>query len=85
MCSMPPLKRFSVGIRFLDNNNDSDNSNSNPIESCKSRFLQSPHCVSNTYTQVARAQSCQNHVQHIECLSHVTCLVQYGMTGQLSY
>ena len=40
-------------------------------------FLQSPHCaanVSNTYAQVARAQQCANHVQHIERLSRATCV-----------
>ena len=45
-------------------------------------FLQSPHSaqtVSNTYTLVAQAQSCVNHVQHIERLS---CATWYG---QLSY
>ena len=43
-------------------------------------FLQSPKCaanrlVSNTYAQVAQVQSCANHVQHIERLSHATCRV----------
>ena len=45
-------------------------------------FLQSPHCPANRlqpYDQVAQAQSCANHVQYIERLSHatyrVTCLV----------
>ena len=40
--------------------------------------------VSNTYVQVARAQSCANHVQHIACLSHVTCRMPRGPKGQLS-
>ena len=31
--------------------------------------------VSNTYAQVAWAQSCVNHMQHIEHLSHATCRV----------
>ena len=31
--------------------------------------------VSNTYAQVARAQLCANHVQHIEHLSRATCCV----------
>ena len=38
--------------------------------------FQSPHwdrTVSNMYAQVAWAQSCANHVQHIERLSRATC------------
>ena len=31
--------------------------------------------VSNMYAQVARAQSCANHVQHIERLSSAACRV----------
>ena len=31
--------------------------------------------ISNTYAQVALAQSCANHVQHTECLSRATCRV----------
>ena len=42
-------------------------------------LLTEPQTVSNTYAQVAQVQSCANHVQHIECLSHaawhVTCHV----------
>ena len=33
-----------------------------------------PRTVSNTYAQVARAQSFANHVQHIERLSRATCV-----------
>ena len=40
-----------------------------------SNLLTAPPTVSNTYTQVARAQSCANHVQHIERLSRATCRV----------
>ena len=36
-------------------------------------LLTAPRTVSNTYAQVARAQSCANHVQHIERLSRATC------------
>ena len=32
-----------------------------------------PRTVSNTYAQVAQAQLCANHVQHIERLSSATC------------
>ena len=35
-------------------------------------LLTAPRTVSNTYAQVARAQSCANHVQHIERLSCAT-------------
>ena len=38
-------------------------------------LLTAPRTVSNTYAQVARAQSCANHVQHIERLSRATCRV----------
>ena len=37
-------------------------------------LLTAPRTVSNTYTQVARAWSCANDVQHIERLSSATCL-----------
>ena len=41
--------------------------------------------VSNTYAQVAQAQSCENHVQHIERLSRASCLCAtwYEGTAQL--
>ena len=32
-----------------------------------SNLLTAPRTVSSTHAQVARAQSCANHVQHIEC------------------
>ena len=38
-------------------------------------LLTAPRNVSNTYAQVARAQSCANHVQHIEHTSRATCRV----------
>ena len=40
--------------------------------------------VSSAYAQMARAQSCANHVQHIERLSRATCSVPLGSKGQLS-
>ena len=52
-------------------------------------FLQSssaPRTVSNTYAQVARAQSCANHVQHIERLSRASVMLRatrYKGTAQL--
>ena len=46
----------------------------------KSRFfynlLTTPRTISNTYAQVARAQSCESHVQHIERLSRAACRVK---------
>ena len=48
-------------------------------------FLTAPRTVSNMYTQVAQAQSCANHVQHIERLSRATCYMPRGTKGQLSY
>ena len=41
--------------------------------------------VSNTYAQVAQAQSCANHVQHTERSSRATCRVPLGAKGQLRY
>ena len=38
-------------------------------------LLTAPRTVSNTYAQVTRAQSCANHVQHVERLSRATCRV----------
>ena len=48
-------------------------------------LLTAPRTVSNTYAQVAREQSCANHVQLIECLSRATCNVPHSTKGQLSY
>ena len=52
-------------------NNDN---NSNDIDNGKLRILHltAPQTVSNTYAQVAGAQSCANHMQHIRYLSHAT-------------
>ena len=38
-------------------------------------LLTAPRTVSNTYAQVARAQSRANHVQHSERLSRATCRI----------
>ena len=43
-----------------------------------------PRTVTNTYTQMARVQSCANHVQHIKRLSRATCSAPLGTKGQLS-
>ena len=51
------------------------------INDSNNNFLQSPHCartLSDTCAQVARAQSCANHVQDIERLSRATCRVPRG-------
>ena len=48
-------------------------------------LLTTPRTVSNTHTQVARAKSCANHVQHIQRLSHATCSGALGSKGQFSY
>ena len=43
-------------------------------------LLTAPQTVSNRYAQVAQAQSCANHMQHIQRLSHATW---YEGTAQL--
>ena len=48
-------------------------------------LLTAPRTVSNTHAQVAQAQSCANHVQHIERLYNMSCDVPLGAKGQLSY
>ena len=48
-------------------------------------LLAAPRTVSNTSAQVAKAQACENHVQHIERLSRAPCRVPLGTKGQLSY
>ena len=56
--------------------------NDNHIEWRSSRFflnnLIALRTVSNTYAQVAKAQPCENNVQHIGRSSHATCSVQRG-------
>ena len=49
-------------------------------------LLTAPRTVSNTHAQVARAQSCANHVQHIERLSRASVMLRatwYEGTAQL--
>ena len=64
------------------NNNKNNNNNDDFVQRRSSRFfynlLAVPRTVSNTYSQVAKAQSCENHVQHIERLSHATCCLPLG-------
>ena len=49
-------------------------------------LLTAPRTVSNTYAQVARAQSCTNHVQHIKRPSRASVMLRatwYEGTAQL--
>ena len=65
--------------------------NNNPIQRRYSRFffynlLTAPRTVSNTHAQVARAQSCANHLQRIERLSRASVMLRatwYEGTAQL--
>ena len=76
-----------VAVVVVDFNSNDDTNNR--TEWRNSRFfynlLTAPRTVSITHALVARAQSCANHVQHIERLSRVTCRVPRGTKGQLSY
>ena len=51
-------------------------------------LLTAPRTVSSTYAQVSRAQSCANHVQHIERLSRESVMLRAtwyeGTAQQLS-
>ena len=80
----PPRHMYNNNSNNNNNNNNNDNNNNNNnnrIERRNSKLL----TVSLTYAQVARAQSCANHVQHIEHLSRATCSVPLGTKGQLCY
>ena len=63
-----------------DDGDDDDDNNNNRIQRRYSRFFYNlhtaPRTVSNTYAQVARAQSCANHVQHIERLSRASVMLR---------
>ena len=48
-------------------------------------LLTAPRTVSNTYAQVARVESCANHLQDIERLSRATFSMPLGTKGQLIY
>ena len=71
------------------NKKNSNNNNNNRIQRRYSRFFTiSPQRreLSQTYAQVARAQSCANHVQHIERLSRASVMLRatwYEGTAQL--
>ena len=70
---------------MVNNNNNNDNR----IQRRDLRFftiLTAPRTVSNTYAPVAWAQSCANHVQHIECISRASVTLRamwYEGTAQL--
>ena len=83
-----------------DNNNDDDDdnnsnnnnnntttttttANNNRIERCN--ILTAPRTVSNMFTQVAEAQSCANHMQHVSRPLRAIYRVPRGTKGQLSY
>ena len=69
-----------------DNNDDDDDTKKkNRTERRNSRLynlLTAPRTVSNTYAQVAQAQSCADHVERF---SRAACSVPLGTKGQLSY
>ena len=72
-------ERCNSSSSFWKHNNNNDNDNC--IQRRNSRFvynlLTALRTVSNTYAQVARAQSCANHVQHLERLSRAACPVTW--------
>ena len=76
-------KKIAISIMHSDKSDDSDR-----IERHNSRLfyilLTVPQTVSNTYTQVGRAQSCASDVLRIRRSSHGTWPVPCGMKGQLS-
>ena len=81
------LESDAVQIIIIINNN---NNNNNRIQRRYSRFfynlLTAPRTVSNMYAQVARAQPCANHVQHIERLSRASVMLRatwYDGTAEL--
>ena len=66
---------------YGDYGDDDDDDNNNRTESTIPYFKNlhtRPRTISNTYAQVARAQSCSNHVQHIHRISRATCGVSRG-------
>ena len=81
LCALFLLRKAGYDSPFDDDDDDDDDDdNNNRIQRRCSRFffynlLTAPRTVSNTYAQVAQAQSCPNHVQHIERLSRATCRV----------
>ena len=65
-----------VRQRTLNNNNSNNNRIQRRNFKIFYNLLTAPRTVFNMYAQVAQAQSCANHVQHIERLSHATCRVK---------
>ena len=66
-------------IIINDDDDDDDDDDDNHIQRRAVRdiynLLTAPRTVSNAYARMVRAQSCANHVQHIERLSRATCRV----------
>ena len=75
--------------RKREGERDNNNNNNNRTQRRYSRLFtisSQRRSVSNTYAQVARAQSCANHVQHIERLSRASVMLRatwYEGTAQL--
>ena len=79
--SRSPYGMFYAALAF---NNDNNMSALKGANRDFHNLLTAPRTVSNTCAPVARAQSCADHVQHMERLSHATCRVPHGTKGQLS-
>ena len=80
-CWLVPSPSLSLHVlHILMVSNNSNNDDNNRIQRCNLRFftISSLRCElsPNTYTQVAWAQLCANHLEHIECL---TCCVMCHM------
>ena len=48
-------------------------------------LLAAPRTVFIAFAQVAKVQSCENHVQDIQRLSRAACCVPLGTKGELSF
>ena len=83
---------YDYNNNYNDDNDDDDDDDDNhhhhhriekALIEISYNLLTAPRTASNTCVQVARAQSCANHVQHIERLSPATCRVLRDTKGQL--
>ena len=85
------MKKKDDDNNIIDDDDDDDDDNKiimalkRAIQDFRRSPLTVPRTVTNTYAQVARAQSCANHVQDIERFSRATCSEPLGTAGQLSY
>ena len=84
------LEQESNRQKTMEDISNNNNNNDNRIQRRYSRFfynlLTAPRTVCNTYAQVAWAQPCVNHVQHIERLSRASVILRatwYEGTAQL--